>query len=148
MDSKQEKIITRVKKETEVPRPILKNAIKAFFVGGFICLIGQILLELFTKGFTLEKDLANAIMVTIMVFIGAILSGLGVYDKIGQFAGCGTIIPITGFANSMASAALESKSEGVFLGIITNMFKLAGSVIVVGVLSAFLFGTIRYLLGI
>jgi stage V sporulation protein AC len=148
MDSKEEKIIARVKQDTEVKRPIGRNMFKAFLVGGTISLIGQIFLEILKNGFRLEKDLANAVMVTIMVFIGSVLSGLGIYDKIGQFAGCGTIIPITGFANSMTSSALESKSEGVFLGILTNMFKLAGSVIVVGVLSAFFFGTIRYFLGI
>jgi stage V sporulation protein AC len=148
MDIKHQKIIEKVKKETEVQRPIFKNVFKAFIVGGIISLIGQIILEILKDGFNLEKDLASAIMVTIMVLIGALLTGFGIYDKIGQFAGCGTIIPITGFANSMSSAALESKSEGMFLGIITNMFKLAGSVIVVGVLSAFIFGTLRYFIGI
>lgn len=148
MNIKHQKIVEKVKQETEVKRPILHNMLKAFFVGGSISLIGQIILEILKNGLNLEKDLANAVMVTIMVLLGALLTCLGVYDKIGQFAGCGTIIPITGFANSMTSAALESKSEGFFLGIITNMFKLAGSVIVVGVLSAFIFGTLRYFIGI
>ncbi|HHX81111.1 MAG TPA: SpoVA/SpoVAEb family sporulation membrane protein [Acholeplasmataceae bacterium] len=148
MNIKHQKIVEKVKAETEVKRPMLKNILKAFFIGGLISLLGQIILEILKNGFSLEKDLANAVMVTIMVFMGALLTCLGVYDKIGQFSGCGTIIPITGFANSMTSAALESKSEGVFLGIITNMFKLAGSVIVVGVLSAFIFGTLRYFIGI
>ncbi|MGI6768917.1 MAG: SpoVA/SpoVAEb family sporulation membrane protein [Bacilli bacterium] len=148
MNIKHQKIVEKVKQETEVKRPILHNMLKAFFVGGSISLIGQFILEILKNGLNLEKDLANAVMVTIMVLLGALLTCLGVYDKIGQFAGCGTIIPITGFANSMTSAALESKSEGVFLGIITNMFKLAGSVIVVGVLSAFIFGTLRYFIGI
>lgn len=142
------KVVQKVKEETEIKRPMFKNAVKAFFVGGIICLIGQIFIEILKGGFDLEKDLANTVAVTIMVFLGAMLTGLGIYDKIGQFAGAGTIIPITGFANSMASAAIESKSEGMILGIFTNMFKLAGSVIVVGVLSAFIFGTIRYFLGI
>jgi stage V sporulation protein AC len=141
-----QKLFQKVKKETEIKRPILKNAARAFLVGGLICLLGQAILEILKL--YLEKEMANAVMVTIMVFLGALLTCLGVYDKIGQFAGCGTIIPITGFANSMASAAIESKSEGVFLGIILNMFKLAGSVIVVGVLSAFVFGTLRYFIGI
>ncbi|NLD26268.1 MAG: SpoVA/SpoVAEb family sporulation membrane protein, partial [Acholeplasmataceae bacterium] len=111
MDSKEQKIIARIKQETEVKRPMGKNIFKAFLVGGTISLIGQIILTILSNGFHLEKNLANAVMVTIMVFIGSILSGLGIYDKIGQFAGCGTIIPITGFANSMTSSALESKSE-------------------------------------
>ena len=83
-----------------------------------------------------------------LVLIACLLTGFGVYDRIGQFAGAGTIVPITGFANSMASSALESKSEGIIVGIIMNMFKLAGSVIVVGVLSAYILGLIRYLWGL
>ena len=95
-----------------------------------------------------EKDIANIYSVIVMVFLGSLTTGLGLYDKLGQIAGCGTIIPITGFANSMTSSALESKSEGVILGIINNMFKLAGSVIVAGVVSGVVVGAIRYLLGI
>lgn len=141
-------IVDKAKKKSEPKRPILKNCIRAFFVGGSICLFAQILMSIFKDGFSLEEDYANTLAVTIMVFLGALLTGLGIYDRIGQFAGAGSIVPITGFANSMTSAALESKSEGMVLGIFTNMFKLAGSVIVVGIISAFIFGTIRYLLGI
>ena len=138
-----EKII----KETEPKRHILKNSLRAFLVGGMICSIAQFFIELLNKT-GLEKNEVNALAVTIMVFLGALLTGLGVYDKIGQFGGCGSIVPITGFANSMTSSALEYKSEGLFLGILTNMFKLAGSVIVTGVISSYLIGTIRYLLGL
>lgn len=138
-----EKII----KETEPKRHILKNSLRAFLVGGMICSIAQFFIELLNKT-GLEKNTVNALAVTIMVFLGALLTGLGVYDKIGQFGGCGSIVPITGFANSMTSSALEYKSEGLFLGILTNMFKLAGSVIVTGVISSYLIGTIRYLLGL
>ena len=138
-----EKII----KETEPKRHILKNSLRAFLVGGMICSIAQFFIELLNKT-GLEKNTVNALSVTIMVFLGALLTGLGVYDKIGQFGGCGSIVPITGFANSMTSSALEYKSEGLFLGILTNMFKLAGSVIVTGVISSYLIGTIRYLLGL
>lgn len=141
-------IVDKAKKKSEPKRPILKNCIRAFFVGGSICLFAQILMSIFKDGFSLEEDYANTLAVTIMVFLGALLTGLGIYDRIGQFAGAGSIVPITGFANSMTSAALESKSEGMVLGIFTNMFKLAGSVIVVGIISAFIFGTIRYLFGI
>ena len=79
-----------------------------------------------------------------LVFIASLLTGIGVFDKIGQFAGAGTFIPITGFANSLTSSALESKSEGLVLGIMTNMFKLAGAIIVAGAVSAFLAGNIIY----
>lgn len=141
-------IINKIKKETEPKRPILKNCIRAFLVGGSICLFAQILTQIFKDGYGMEKDYVNALVATIMVFLGAILTGLGIYDRLGQVAGAGSIIPLTGFANSMTSAALEAKSEGLIVGIFVNMFKLAGSVIVVGVISAFVFGAIRYFLGI
>lgn len=142
------KMVNKAKEASEPKRPILKNCIKAFFVGGFICLFAQILIQIFMDWFGHEKEYANVLTVTIMVFLGALLTGLGIYDRLGQFAGAGSIIPITGFANSMTSAAMESKSEGMVLGIFVNMFKLAGSVIVVGIISAFVFGSIRYILGI
>ncbi|MCK9470776.1 MAG: stage V sporulation protein AC [Bacilli bacterium] len=142
------KMVNKAKEASEPKRPILKNCIKAFFVGGFICLFAQILIQIFMDWFGYEKEYANVLTVTIMVFLGALLTGLGIYDRLGQFAGAGSIIPITGFANSMTSAAMESKSEGMVLGIFVNMFKLAGSVIVVGIISAFVFGAIRYILGI
>ena len=84
-------------------------------------------------------------MYIMIIVITSFLTGFGLFDKIGQFSGAGTIVPITGFANSMTSSALESKSEGIILGILTNMFKLAGAVIVSGVVSAVFFGTIIYL---
>ena len=138
----------KAKLATEPKRPILMNSIKAFFVGGTICLFAQILIEIFKNQLNFEEDYANTLATTIMVFLGALLTGLGIYDRIGQFGGAGSIIPITGFANSMTSSALESKSEGMILGIFVNMFKLAGSVIVVGVISAFVFGALRYFMGI
>ena len=126
MNEKLKKVII----ETTPKRNVLKNMIKAFLIGD------------------IEKDIANIYTVIIMIFLGAFSTGLGLYDRLGQIAGCGTIIPITGFANSMTSSALESKSEGLILGIITNVFKLAGSVIVTGVLCGVIIGTIRYLVGI
>lgn len=139
--------IEKVKKETSPKRKVFFNFIMAFIIGGIICIIGELFTMLFIK-LKVEKDIANIYSVIAMVFLGSLTTGLGLYDKLGQIAGCGTIIPITGFANSMTSSALESKSEGVILGIINNMFKLAGSVIVVGVVSGVVVGAIRYLLGI
>ena len=81
-----------------------------------------------------------------IVFITSILTGIGIFDKIGQVAGAGTFIPITGFANSMTSSSLEGKSEGLVLGIMSNIFKLAGAVIVAGVVSAFISGTAIYII--
>lgn len=140
----EDKIFKKVLNETKVRRPIFKNSIKAFFLGGIISLIAQGLLDLFQKKFLLEEKLSISLMSMSLIFIASVLTGLGIYDKIGQFAGAGTIIPITGFSNTMTSAAIESKSEGIILGIMLNMFKLAGAVIVAGVVSAFISGTIIY----
>ena len=135
------KKIEIAKKNSEPKRPIYLNIIKAFIVGGSICLIGELLVTIFNS--FIDKELASNYMVMVLILISTILTTIGVYDRLGQFAGCGSIIPITGFANSMTSSAIESKSEGLILGIMTNMFKLAGAVIVAGVVSAFLSGLIN-----
>ncbi|MCH5583597.1 stage V sporulation protein AC [Shimazuella sp. AN120528] len=128
------------------PKPkVLANCLKAFFVGGFICIIGEALNMLYGKGFGYPKDVASSMTVATIVIITCLLTGFGVYDNIGQWAGAGTAVPVTGFANSIASAALEHKSEGFVLGVGGNMFKLAGSVIVWGVFSAFVVSLIRTL---
>ncbi|TCP64918.1 stage V sporulation protein AC [Baia soyae] len=125
------------------PKPkVFMNCLKAFLVGGFICLIGQGLSKFYAY---LGMDPATASNTTVatLVFLSCLLTGLGVYDTIGQWAGAGTAVPVTGFANSMASAALEHKSEGWVLGVGGNMFKLAGAVITFGVVSAFLVSLIQ-----
>jgi stage V sporulation protein AC len=129
----------------QIKRPIFKNALKAFLVGGLISLIGQGFLDLYIKVLKLDKSISNSLMSITLVFIASLLTGLGIFDKIGQFAGAGSFIPITGFSNSLTASALESKSEGLVLGIMMNMFKLAGSVIVAGAISAFIAGSIVYL---
>lgn len=124
--------------------PYFLNCIKAFIIGGLICTIGQGIQNFYLAFFNFnEQNVGNPTVAT-LILLSALLTGLGVYDKIGQFAGAGSAVPVTGFANSMASAALEHKSEGVVLGIATNMFKLAGSVIVFGVVAAYIVGVIRY----
>lgn len=112
------------------------NCLKAFLVGGLICFIGEGLMKLYIA---LGLDVATASNTTTatLVLVACLLTGLGVYDTIGQWAGAGTAVPVTGFANSIASSALEHKSEGWVLGVGGNMFKLAGSVITFGVVSAF-----------
>lgn len=140
------KIYNQILKEEEIKRPVIKNAIKAFIIGGSICLFGQGLLWLFNDILEIEKDTSNILMAMVLVFIASLLTGIGIFDKIGEFAGAGTIVPITGFANSLTSSALESKSEGIITGILTNMFKLAGAVIAAGIISAFVVGTVIYLI--
>lgn len=139
------KIYSKVLEEEQIKRPILKNCLKAFIIGGSICLFGEGLLWFFKDILLLEKENAQILMSITIVTLTAILTGLGIFDFIGEHAGAGTIIPITGFANSMTSSALESKSEGIVLGILTNIFKLAGAVVSAGVISAFFIGTIIYL---
>lgn len=139
-------ICKKVIESNPVKRPIIKNAIKAFIIGGIVGLISEGLIELFTNIFNIETKIANSLMSMTLVAVTSLLTGVGIFDKLGQFSGAGTFIPITGFANSMTSSALEGKSEGVVLGIMSNMFKLAGAVIVAGVVSAFISGTIIFLL--
>ena len=142
----EKKVYEKVLEENKIKSPILSNCIKAFLVGGSICLIGQVLLYLFEEKMGIKKTEASTLMYIVVVGVTAIMTGLGIFDKIGQFSGAGTLIPITGFSNSMTSSALESKSEGIVLGIMTNMFKLAGAVIAAGVVSGFIFGLIIFLI--
>jgi len=130
-------------KSIEPKRPILKNCIKAFFVGGIICTIGQGLQTIFITYFNFTEKTAVGPTLVVLIFVAALFTGLGIYDHLGQWAGAGTAVPITGFANSIASAAIEHKSEGYVLGVAGNMFRLAGAIIVYGVFSAFVVATIK-----
>ena len=123
-----------------------KNAAISFLCGGLICLFGQLLIEMYVHWFGLVRDTASTLAIVSIILIASILTGIGVYDKFGQFAKAGAFVPISGFANSLTSAALESKNEGIILGIATNLFKLAGAVIVFSIVSAYVFGIIRYIL--
>lgn len=147
MNKKDEvKKIKRILDENQIKRPILKNSIKAFIIGGLICLIGEIIRLVLINKFSIDEKNANTIMLIVIIVLAALLTGIGIYDKIGQNAGAGSIIPISGFANSLTSSALESKSEGFVLGVLTNMFRLAGAIIVAGIGSSFLVSTIIYLI--
>ncbi|MEX2103761.1 MAG: stage V sporulation protein AC [Bacilli bacterium] len=133
-------------KDREPNRPLVKNCIAAYIVGGGICVVGQIFSEMYKRWFDFTDKTVGDPTVATMVFIGVLLTGFGVYDKIAQWGGAGTAVPVTGFANSIASAAMEHRSEGLVLGIGGNMFKLAGSVIVFGVVAAFVIGIIHTLI--
>lgn len=126
------------------PSPVLKNCSFAFLIGGFICMVGQIIFDL-CKMRGLEESTCRAIVSMSLVLLTAILTGFGVFDRIAKFAGAGTMVPITGFANSIVSPAIEFKSEGEILGTAANMFKIAGPVIVYGCSSAVLYGIIIYI---
>ncbi len=133
-------------KRHEQPRPLALNFVRAFVVGGLICVLGQAIQDLFIRYFHFTEKTASSPTVAVLIFLSVLLTGFGVYDRIAQWAGAGTAVPVTGFANSMASAAIEHRSEGYVLGVGGNMFKLAGPVIVFGVVSAFLIGFIKALI--
>ena len=134
-----------VKKNTPREKIIL-NPIIAFLVGGFMGLLGQGLIDFYSYIFSISTKDASVFMIVTLIFVGCLLTCLGFFDKLVQFAKCGLIIPITGFAHAMMSATLEYRKEGMITGICANMFKLAGSVIVFGVVSAYVFGLIRLLI--
>ena len=122
------------------PTQHFKNCFRAFLVGGLICCIGQCLRGVYETIFGLSGDeLAAAVSIT-LIFLGTLLTGLGVYDRIGRYAGAGSIVPITGFANSVASPAIEFKTEGLVYGMAAKMFIVAGPIIVYGVLAGTLVG--------
>lgn len=126
--------------------PYLKNLIMAFLVGGLICLLGQFILNFYVSiGLDIEKEAPSATSAT-LVFLGSFLTGLGVYDQIGKRAGAGSIVPITGFANSIVAPAMEFKSEGYVFGVAAKMFVVAGPVLVYGITTSALIGLIYYFL--
>lgn len=129
-------------------KTVLKHCIYAFVYGGAIGAIGQFFLELYMNIFEINQQEATPMMIITIVLIAAILTGLGIYDRLGKKAGAGTFIPITGFANSMTSSALESRSEGLVTGIGANMFKLGGTVITFGIVASFVLGGIRYVISL
>jgi stage V sporulation protein AC len=125
---------------------IFKNCLRAFLVGGVICLIGQVFLTFYTGQGLGQNDAGAATSVT-MVFLGAFLTGLGVYDVIGKYGGAGSIIPITGFANSIVAPAMEFKREGFVFGVGARLFSVAGPVLVYGFIFSALIGIIYFLFG-
>ena len=121
--------------------PIWKNCFNAFWVGGLICSIGQIILNI-CKSRGLSHEISGTIVSIILIGISAFLTGLNIFNKIGKFAGAGSLIPITGFANSIVSPAMEYKSEGYIMGVGGKMFTVAGPVLVFGISTSILVGII------
>lgn len=130
----------------EPKRPVFINCIKAFIAGGAICLIGQLLHLLFTTYFKFDETTAVSPSIIILIFLSVLLTGLGKYDSLAQWAGGGTAVPITGFANTIASAAIEHKSEGFVLGVGGHMFRIAGPVLVYGMFSAFVVALVKLII--
>ncbi|MFJ8234158.1 stage V sporulation protein AC [Ureibacillus sp. NPDC094379] len=132
-----------LQKKRETKRPVVRNCIKAFLVGGFICLIGQFIQTFYIYYFDFTDQTAGNPTVGTLIFIAMLLTGFGVYDRIAQFGGAGSAVPVTGFGNAIISAAIEHRTEGIVLGVGGNMFKLAGSVILLGVFSSFVIALIK-----
>lgn len=127
------------------PKPnLLKRTINAFIVGGLICDVGQFFNNVFLNA-GISKENVPTYVAIVMVFIGALLTGLGVYDKIANFAGAGTVVPITGFANAIVSPAMEYKKEGFIFGVAAKMFTIAGPVLVYGITSSVLVGLVHFI---
>ena len=131
-------------KKLSPPSPKWKDFIWAYCVGGLICVIGQLLTELYSSFNWEEKVVKMAVPVT-LIFIAALLTGLRLFDKIAKHAGAGTLVPITGFANAVVSPAIEFKSEGFVLGVGAKMFTIAGPVIVYGTVASVVYGIIYWL---
>lgn len=145
---KEKKLIKKFTALTkqEKPKPkIVRNCIWAFFVGGIICDIGQLIMNFLSK-YDFTKDQIGSITSIILVFIGALLTGIGIYDKIAEKGGAGTVVPITGFANAIVSAAIEFKKEGFVFGVAARMFNIAGPVLVYGIGSSVIIGIIYFLI--
>ena len=130
-------------KTQDPPTKHLKNCASAFGVGGLICCIGQFIRFMLEYAGLTGDELAGATSV-ILIFLGCLLTGLGVYDRIGRYAGAGSIVPITGFANSVTSPAIEFKTEGWIYGMAAKMFTVAGAIIVFGVFSGVLVGLVYF----
>ena len=136
--------------ENRLPKTkFFPSLVWAFLVGGLICCIGQGISDGLVAIFpTLQKDNIQAYTLIILIFLASFLTGIGVYDRIGAFAGAGSIVPITGFSNSIASPAIEFKNEGLIFGLCVKMFTIAGPVIVTGIASSVLVGIIYFIVGL
>ena len=133
-------------KENRPVKTRFRNILKAYIVGGFICVIGQGFWEIYMY-FNLSQDDAGVLGTITMMFLGGLLTGLGLYDRLGQFAGAGSIVPVTGFANAMVSPALEYKQDGMVLGMGAKLFSVAGPVLTYGMVSAFVVGVLKTIFG-
>lgn len=143
MDISNKKYDEMVKKASP-PSPVLRNCLWAFGVGGAICCIGEVLFKLYGM-FGMDTVETRTMVSVTLIVIAAILTGIGIFDKIAKYAGAGTVVPITGFANSVVAPALEHKSEGFVMGTGANIFKVSGPVIAYGIFASTVFGLVYYI---
>ncbi len=144
MDSQTKKEL--IKKHSPASK-LFKNSLLAFVFGGLICVIGQLLNELYTY-LGCDKKTSGILVTVSLIFVAALLTALGVFDKIARFAGAGTLVPVTGFSNAVVSQAMDAKSEGYVLGVGAKIYTVAGPVILFGLLSGVVYGLIYYLYGL
>lgn len=128
--------------------PMLKNCVRAFWVGGSICTVAQVLLDLYRSVFHLDKTDAGTLTSVTLILAAVILTGVGVFDRIGKYAGAGTLVPITGFANSVVSPAIDSHAEGLILGVGAKIFTVSGPVLLYGTLAGTVYGLIYWIVGL
>lgn len=145
LNTTQQKYQQLVKKTNPKPN-LIHNSLLAFVSGGLVCVVGQCLIDFYIWAMKLPAEKASNPAAATMILVGALLTGFGYFDKLAHYAGAGLAVPVTGFANSIVSSALEFKREGFIMGIGSKMFMLAGSVITYGVVTAFFVGLIRALI--
>ena len=132
--------------DAHAPRsPIAKNCLCAFLVGGSICTLGQILLDIFQNLCSFDMETAGTLTSASLIFVAVVLTALGVFDNIAKHAGAGTLVPITGFANAVVSPAIDSHAEGLVLGVGAKIFTVAGPVLLYGTLAGFIYGVIYWI---
>ncbi len=127
---------------------LIKECVMAFLVGGLICVVGEALNDIAKNALNLDKAGVSTFRSAILIFLGALFTGIGIYDVLGRYAGAGSIVPITGFANSIVSPALEYKWEGYIMGVGAKLFTIAGPVLVYGISTSILAGLIYYIIGV
>ena len=143
MDQKEyKKMVDKILPKTMT----IKKLLISFFVGGFMGVIAELLIKFYSSFESISKVDASSLMMITLIFISSLLTGIGIFDELVTFCGGGLIIPITGFSHSTTCSALEYRKEGLVNGIGCNIFKLSGSVILYGIISAFIFGIIRYII--
>lgn len=142
---KNKRIYDKEQANHSLPSHKVKNALIAFVSGGILAILSQLIFEILTFKIGIDEKAANSIVILLIIITTSFFTGIGVYDKVSHICGAGLFIPISGFANAMCSSAMEYKGEGLIYGIGSNMFKLTGSVITYGIVSAYIFASIQYL---
>ena len=133
--------------QAHAPRsPLGRDCFRAFWVGGLICAFAQLLLDVYQGVFQMEKENAATLTSVTLIFLAVLLTGLGFFDRIAKYAGAGTLVPITGFANSVVSPAIDSHSEGLILGVGAKIFTVAGPVLLYGTLAGTVYGVLYWIM--